>query len=215
MSAVTDLAAPAARLKKPSWKDPRLLIGILLVLVSVASVTALLGNADKTVEMFAARDDISVGQKITSDEFSIVNVSLGEVEHTYLSAETGIPENAVATTFIRKGELIPGASLGTADALDRKPVALTIDSALPEGAGAGARVDVWVAMPDGRNGFSPPERLLESAEISQLTETGPALGSVQIEQLHVLVTDEKMPGLLNALSNGARINVVLNPGSGS
>ena len=37
-----------ARLKAPSWKDPRLLIGILLVLLSVSGVVAVIGSADKT-----------------------------------------------------------------------------------------------------------------------------------------------------------------------
>ena len=40
-------AAEGARLKRPSWKDPRLLIGILLVLASVVGVISLVGAADQ------------------------------------------------------------------------------------------------------------------------------------------------------------------------
>ena len=51
---VPEVSATAARLKRPSWKDPRLLVGILLVLVSVAGVGFLVGRADRTGEVLAA-----------------------------------------------------------------------------------------------------------------------------------------------------------------
>lgn len=70
----------APRLSKPSWKDPRLLIGILLVLASVAGVVALVGNAARTVPMYAAKDALVVGQSITVDSFTIVQVQLGTVD---------------------------------------------------------------------------------------------------------------------------------------
>jgi hypothetical protein len=191
------------------------MVGVLLVLVSVAAVTALLGSADKTVPMLAARDDIGVGEPVRAEDLSVVEVRLGSVESAYLRAQDELPQGAIATALLRSGELIPASALGSPDLLDRKPVGLTIDSPLPEGARAGSRVDVWVAMPDGRNGFSQPELLLEAAEVSELSEASSALGAAESERLHVLVTDEKMPGLLNALSNGAKINVVLNPGRSS
>lgn len=191
------------------------MVGILLVLVSVAAVTALLSSADKTVPMLAARDDIGVGEPVRIEDLSVVEVRLGNVESAYLRAQDKLPQGAIATNLLRRGELIPASALGAPDLLDRKPVGLTIDSPLPEGARAGSRVDVWVAMPDGRNGFRQPELLLEAAEVSELSEASSALGAAESERLHVLVTDEKMPGLLNALSNGAKINLVLNPGRSS
>jgi len=191
------------------------MVGILLVLVSVAAVTALLAGADRTVPMLAAKEDIAVGEALLPDDFSVVEVRLGTIESAYLHAQTQLPEGAVATSMLRGGELIPSSALGSADVLDRKPVGLNIDSPLPTGAQAGSRVDVWVALPDGRNGFNQPELLLEAAEVSELSEASSAFGSAQSERLHVLVTDEKMPTLLDALSNGAKINVVLNPGSPS
>ena len=60
--------ANAARLKKPSWKDPRLLIGILLVLASVVGVISLVGAADQTAEAYAAREPIAVGETLTADK---------------------------------------------------------------------------------------------------------------------------------------------------
>ncbi|MFD1212681.1 hypothetical protein ACFQ36_11595 [Arthrobacter sp. GCM10027362] len=215
MSSAPDPSVPALRLQQPSWKDPRLLIGILLVLASLAGVTALVSSADKTVPMLAAKEQIAVGTPLAAEDFVVVDARLGDLEGAYLRAADPMPANAVATSLLRPGELVPRSALGRADELDRKPVGLPVDSPLPDGAGPGARVDVWVALPDARNGFGEPQLLLEAAEISQLTRPSSALGGLQPEQLHVLVPDSKMAVLLHALSNGARINVVLNPGSAS
>lgn len=212
---VPDSSATVARLKRPSWKDPRLLVGVLLVLVSVAGVVVLVGNADRTTEVFAARDGIAVGEKLTRDNVVRAKVRLGETEEQYITAESGLPEGVVAVQRIGKDQLVPRASLGSVDQLDRKPVALTIEETLPAQAVAGARVDVWVAQPDARNGFSEPKLLLPGAEIAEVTAGSTALGSSKTTVLMVLVEDGQMPALLGAQANEAKISVVWNPGGGA
>lgn len=212
---VPDSSATAARLKRPSWKDPRLLVGVLLVLVSVAGVVFLVGSADRTTEVYAARDGIAVGERLTRDNVVRAKVRLGETEEQYITAESGIPEGVVAVQRIGKDQLVPRASLGSVDQLDRKPVALTIEETLPTQAVAGARVDVWVAQPDARNGFSEPKLLLPGAEIAEVTSGSTALGSSKTTVLMVLVEDGQMPVLLGAQANEAKISVVWNPGGGA
>ncbi len=207
--------AGGARLRKPSWKDPRLLVGILLVLASMAGVISLVGAADRTTEAFAAREPITVGEKVTADKLNRVRVRLGDVEQHYLTPEAGLAEGLVAVQRIGKDQLVPRDSTGQLDLLDRKPVAVTVDEALPAQAVAGSRVDVWVALPDARNGFSQPALLLPGAEIAQITPGSTALGSARSTVVMVLVTDSQMPGLLGAQANKAKISVVWNPGGTS
>ncbi|KNH17126.1 hypothetical protein ACU18_11080 [Arthrobacter sp. ZBG10] len=211
---VADPPVPVARLKRPSWKDPRLLVGLLLVLVSVAGVVFLVGSADRTTEVYAARDGIAVGEALTAANVVRAKVRLGETEKQYLTVEEGLPAGVVAIQRIGKDQLIPRGSLGAVDRLDRKPVALTIQDALPSQAVAGARVDVWVAQPDARNGFGEPTLLLNAAEIAEVTTGSSTLGSTRTTVLMVLVPDSRMPALLGAQANDARIAVVWNPGAG-
>ncbi|WAP52741.1 hypothetical protein OL239_05980 [Arthrobacter sp. ATA002] len=215
MSLTTTVPAPAPRLKKPSWKDPRLLLGILLVLSSTAGVVALVGSADQTTEVLVADRNIPVGTPVSAGDFAAVPVRLGEVSGSYLPAADGIPDGSVASSLLRKGELVARSDLGTADGLDRKPVGLRVDDLLPSGTQAGSRVDVWVALPDERNGFKEPQKILTAAEISELTVDESVLGANRSTQILVLVEDGDLPGLLSAQSNGARIAVVPNPGSGT
>ena len=205
-------AAGGARLKRPSWKDPRLLVGILLVLASVVGVVSLVGAADQTTEAYAAREPIAVGETLTVDKLHRVRVRLGEVEQLYLTPESGVDAGLVAVQRIGKDQLLPRESVGQLDRLDRKPVAVTVEESLPAQAAAGSRVDVWVALPDARNGFSEPALLLSGAEISQITEGSTALGSSRSTVVMVLVPDAQMPKLLGAQANKAKIAVVWNPG---
>jgi hypothetical protein len=210
-----DATATGTRLKRPSWKDPRLLVGVLLVLASVIGVISLVGSADKTTDVYAAKDSIAVGEKLSPENVVLAKVRLGETEEHYLTVESGLPEGLVAVQRVGKNQLIPRDSLGKVDALDRKPVTVTIEESLPDQAVAGTRVDVWVALPDARNGFSEPKLLLPGAEIAQVTPGSTALGSSRNTEVMVLVADNQMPALLGAQANQAKISVVWNPGGGA
>ncbi|WP_026550304.1 hypothetical protein [Arthrobacter sp. Br18] len=202
----------AERLKKPSWRDPRLLVGLLLVLASTAGIVALIGSVDRTTEVLAAKSDIAVGSPLVPDDFDVVPVRLGDLEEWYVLAADGLPERPIATRLIKKGELVPTGTVGTADELDRKPVGLSVADPLPTGTAAGARVDVWVSLRGQGTAFDKPVLLLEAAEVSEITVNESALGANSSTLVHVLVDDRAMPDLLNALSNEAAIAVVLNPG---
>lgn len=211
----SQVAAESPRLKKPSWKDPRLLIGILLVLASTAGVIALLNSQNTTVQVYSARADIAVGSTVTADDLVAVPVRLGDATGAYLPLSGGVPDRGVALRLITEGELVPSSAIGTADDLDRKPVGLAVEDPLPTGTSAGDRVDVWVSSRTDTNSYAEPRLLLEAAEVSELTVGESALGGTAPTLVQVLVDDETMPELLDALSNDARIAVVLDPGAGS
>lgn len=211
----TRLPGEAPRLKKPSWKDPRLLIGLLLVIASTAGVIALVESQNTTTEVLSARQDIPVGSALSPDDFVGVRVRLGDAAGAYVPVSEGVPRSAVATRLIPQGELVPAAAVGSADDLDRKPVGLTVEDPLPSGTAAGDRVDVWVSLRTDTNTYEEPVLLLEAAEVAELTVGESALGASASTLVQVLVGDEAMPDLLNALSNDAHIAVVPNPGAGS
>jgi len=210
-SSIGGSGGPATRLAKPSWKDPRLLLGILLVLSAVAAVVALVGSADKTVDMYVARDTLVVGQTVTADAFATVKVRLGDVDDKYFPAGAVISANAVAVRMVPKGELVPRSSIGGVDGLDRKPASVTVTEPLPKEVVVGSRVDVWVALPNDRNGFDKPLLMLPGAEVAALNAESMALGSGKTTQLLVLVSDEQMPQILGAIANKAKVAVVWNP----
>ncbi|RAN79287.1 hypothetical protein B5P43_15340 [Bacillus sp. SRB_336] len=207
-----DAQGRAPRLGKPSWKDPRFFVGILLVLASVAGVVALVGGADRTVPAYVAKDALVVGQTITRDSFDIVQVRLGDLEAKYLDPGGALPGHAVAVRMVPRGELVPASSIGGTDALDRKTASVSVTEPLPKEVVAGSHVDVWVALPDERNGYREPVLMLPGAEVAAVNDATTSLGSGKSTQLMVLVTDVQMPKFLGAVANKAKVSVVWNPG---
>lgn len=204
-------ASGAARLRRPSWKDPRLLLGLLIVVASIAGVIALVSGLDRSTEVFTAREDLTVGQPLRIEDLTVARVRLGDAEAAYLTPGT-LQDGAVVTRHVPRGELVAASAVGHADALDRKPVAIAITDALPRDAVAGARVDVWVALPGSTpNSYQKPTLLLPGAEIAEVTTSTSALGASRQTILQVLVEDRAMAQILNALGNQARISVVWNP----
>jgi hypothetical protein len=209
------LPAPnAQRLRKPSWRDPRLAVGIGLVLVSVVLGSRVVAAADDTEPVWAAARTLTPGDPIGADDVVVVDVRLPDGASRYWSAGSEVPDDLVALRTVGAGELLPRSGVGAVADVDVRPVGIPVDGTLPAGLGKGSRVDVWVAQPDPdrAGGFTEPERLVDAAEVAEVSEGGGALGSGGVTTVQVLVTEDQLPLALGALANGAAVSVVLLPG---
>ncbi|WP_343902090.1 SAF domain-containing protein [Arthrobacter rhombi] len=204
---------PVRRLRKPGWKDPRLLVGLLLVAASVAGVLTLVSTQNQTVPMYVARQDIALGQKIDPAKLRVVDVRLDAVRDSYLSAEQPPADDLQANALIRSGELLPVASIGGRDPQGRKPLSVELPQELPIAVGVGTRVDVWAAERGSTSTtYGEPKRLLQAVEVSAIRERDAGFGVASGQLVELLVTDEDLPGMLSAIANDARLTVVNNPG---
>lgn len=208
---------PAQRLRKPSWRDPRLAIGLVLVLLSVVLGSVVVTAADETQPAFAAARALAPGDAIGPDDVRVVQVKVDDLTRTYLSAGEPLPEGAVVTRSVGEGELVPRGAVGDVDAVAVRPVGVPFDGPLPRGLGKGAVVDVWVAAPNPERAgtFLRPEPLVEGAVVSEVSESGGALGAGGATTVQVLVTADQLPEVLGAIANGAAVSLVLLPGAGS
>ena len=82
---MSDLPTPtASRVRAPSWRDSRLLVGLLLVLVSTVLGSVVVARADDRVPVYAARGDVAPGQRLTEADVVRVDVLLGDGAAGYL-----------------------------------------------------------------------------------------------------------------------------------
>ncbi|NUL46370.1 flagellar biosynthesis protein FlgA [Cellulosimicrobium funkei] len=200
--------AEAQRLTRPGWKDPRLLAGLLLVLLSVAGIVALVQSLDRSEGYWAAGQDLVPGNVVETDQLTVVQARLGDAADDYLRADEPFPENRAVVGTVRQGELLPAGAVAMVDPQSRQAVSLTVADPLPEGTASGARVDVWIAAKDGNQGFSEPELVAPSAELAEITEATGSFGSTGGMNVQILVGPEQLPLVLDAKGNGARISVV-------
>ncbi|NYL94127.1 flagellar biosynthesis protein FlgA, partial [Salmonella enterica subsp. enterica serovar Typhimurium] len=54
MSTTMSASAEGGRLRRPRWRDPRLLVGLMLVLASIAGVVALVASSQRTAAYWTA-----------------------------------------------------------------------------------------------------------------------------------------------------------------
>lgn len=213
----TDPTAPAegARLCRPRWRDPRLLVGLVLVLASLAGVTAIVAGAQRTQTYWAAARDLAPGAPVPADAFVPVDANLADAAGHYLRADAPAPEGKVVGAVVRAGELVPADALADVDPQRRRPVGVQLAEPLPAGTSAGDRVDVWVAtrQDDGRD-YEAPRRIAEGLEISELTEAEGGFGTGATTRLQLMAGEDVLAQLLDAKVSEARITVVPALGEG-
>ncbi|RKQ37177.1 hypothetical protein C1C97_003505 [Kocuria tytonis] len=188
---------------------------MLLVLLSVLGVILLVATANRSEPYYVAAEDLSVGQRITAENLTTVDAHLQDASSQYLPGGQALREDAVMTQRVARGQLLPAAAVGTADALDRTPVGIALETPVPAQAGPGTHVDVWVARPKptGR-GYLEPRKLVTAAEIARVDTTDTALGGSGGVTVHVLVTRSQVGPLVDALGNDAKVTLVPNTTGG-
>lgn len=214
-------SAGSARIKAPSWKDPRLLIGVLLVLASVAGVVAVVSYSSRTTQVWAASRDIGTGEVLTADAMHKVEVALNDVNARYLPGSVDLRDR-IALSAVRKDELIPAGSIGSGDQLSKRRIAIKLDTPLPAGARKGDAVDVWVAEAatvigaETKAGSNRAIKVASGAELADLSQQGGAgIGFGAGATIFVLVSESEVSQIVNAQAAKSTISVIWRGASGS
>ena len=204
----------AARLRRPRWRDPRLLVGVVIVALSVALGSWVVSAASRTVPVFVADGALTPGTPLAPEALRTVDVRLGAGAGGYLPADEPLPEGLVALRVVDDGELVPLTALG-ADA-DVRSVAVPVGSGLSDRIRPGAVVDLWF-VPDapvatgaagGKPARSEPSTLAQSVVVEQVDAEDGAIVVDGTVTLHVLVPTDSLPKVLTALSGAGTVAVV-------
>jgi hypothetical protein len=200
----------AARLRRPRWRDPRLLTGVVIVALSVALGSWVVSAAGRTVPVFVADGALTPGEPVTAGALRVADVRLGSGTSRYLPADEPLPADLVALRVVDDGELVPLTALG-ADAGVRS-VAVPVGSGLSDRIRPGAVVDLWFVptAPAGpADGDRPePRTLAQDAVVEQVDAEEGAIVVNGTVTLHVLVPSDALPTVLTALSETGTVAVV-------
>ena len=212
MSDVT--TTQANRLRRPTWKDSR-----LLVLLSTALGGFVVSRAEDTVPVYAAKADLVPGQALGDGDVQRVDVRLGDTMGRYLSAEGDLPAGLHALRAIGGGELISRSSVGDRERVDTRVVSVLVDSVAANSLAQGSLVDVYVNRPTGTTGpggrpvLAGPERRLERATVAAVPEEGSVLGGISSQvPIQLIVPTSAVQGLVEDIDLAAKITLVPVPG---
>ncbi|WP_062078106.1 hypothetical protein [Demequina globuliformis] len=198
----------AGRLKRPSWTDPRLLIGIALIALSLVAVAMTVRAADSTVAHYSARDTLTPGSTLTEQDVVVSAVKVPDGEYLETSAEPRW--GAVVTRTVGAGELVPVDALTDADDAGVRPIAVTTSLPLAEGLQAGSVVDVWLTTEDDA-GARSTVLIGEGLTVTAVERADGAFASGG-DTVHVGVDTAGVAAFLDAVASGGALAVV-GPGS--
>ncbi|MFC5296136.1 SAF domain-containing protein [Brachybacterium tyrofermentans] len=205
-------AAPVMRLRRPRWKDPRLIVGIVLVVASVLMGALLVSRLAETTPVLVARSPIVPGDVIGPENLATVEMRLGEQDGLYVGSLDAVPSGAVATRTVQAGELIPLSAVGQASDVPLRPIVIPVDATVAESVAPGATVELWHTSPEADDGTSADAELLVSAGIVRNIDEGSSLG-MRSMAVEVLVPQADLPAVLKVLSRDERLDVIGVPGA--
>lgn len=131
------------RVKTPSWFDPRLILGIVLVLGSVALGAIVVSRADSSTSVVAVSHDLAAGTVLTAGDVHTTRVRLQRTTGLYVPGDASVLGQTLARP-LRSGELLARSAVG---ATAKTETTLTVP-VRPENAPdvkRGQRIAVWVS----------------------------------------------------------------------
>lgn len=218
---MSSLPTPTARrLTTPSWKDTRLLIGILLVLLSVIIGALAFRAADDRVGVWAARTTLTPGESIAESDLTRVDVQLGDGAGRYLSSEQALPVGAVIDRELRAGELLPRSAIVSPLDLEVQRVAVRVDPVSLSNLTKGSRVTVLApTMPSSSDGRRSRERPTYEVFARRVTvhalprSSGGVMGSGNGSAAILVVPKDLVADLLSLDDKDHPIKLVIEAGS--
>ncbi|MBK8469070.1 MAG: hypothetical protein WAR57_09090 [Candidatus Phosphoribacter sp.] len=207
----------AARLQRPSWRDSRLLVGTLLVLLATVLGAKAVAGADDRVPRYAASVALKAGDRLSDANLQRVDVLLDDALATYLSAATPLPPDAFAVREVRAGELVPMSAVGTSGDIAVQPLTVRVDADSVAGLVPGSVVDLWVSKRDlntPQERFLPAILALRAVTIAWIpTDAGSFGVSASSAAVTLLVPSAEVATVISASDAKARLALVPVPGS--
>lgn len=205
-------ATTTHRFRRPRLRDPRVIVGAILVLASVLGTWTIVNRAAHTIHVWAAATTLVPGSTIAEGDLTSAEVNMPAYAGAYLSADDAAPIGSTVLRTVRSGELLPASEVGSVRQLAGRVLSLTLSTALPEAVAKGGQVDVWAA--DGRADDVKPRQILDGVDVIKADHEARGFGATQGARIEVFVPNDKLSAVLVAQTSGFDIAVVAVPERG-
>ncbi|MEV8253458.1 hypothetical protein AB0O95_05760 [Rhodoglobus sp. NPDC076762] len=188
--------------------DPRLAIGIVLVVASVVGVVSIVAATDDSTEVYAAASTFTPGDRVLGSDLVVRSVKLNEATDLYIARGEMPAEGFVATRSIEKGELVPASSLGSHEGLSLTSLVISPQGGLSASVATGASVDVWASAEQADGMFGAPSVIISGAVVVRLLEDDSLVSANHSSAVELLVPRSHVARLLEAMANGDVLSVI-------
>ncbi len=187
--------------------DPRLPIGIGLVVISVVGVFGIVQAADTSTSVYSTSAALSPGDRVYVRDLEVATVRLGDVGDHYLGQGDVPPEGLLVTRAVAEGELLPASAVGSAASLRVASIVVAVSGQLSKSIAPGTVVDVWSASQTEDRRFGPPAVLVGSATVVRVLEDDGLIADKN-GGVEILVPRDRIARVLEATADGDVISLV-------
>jgi hypothetical protein len=203
---------PTAIRRRPAF-DIRLLIGLALVVGSVAGVIAIVSASDRRTTVYAAASSLSPGDRIDDGDLVLRQVSLDSAETLYLEPGDVPDGGLVVGAVVRAGELVSRSAVASVEGGRSTSLVLELSGRVSAAVVPGAMVDVWAAPQSSgevasQGAFGPPVVLTADAVVIRVVDDEGIVAASDGDAVEVLVPRNRIARLLQAIANGDALAVV-------
>ncbi|WP_163547578.1 SAF domain-containing protein [Candidatus Frankia nodulisporulans] len=137
---------PARRITRRRWRDSRLLVGVLLVLVSVVVGARLFATADSSRQWVVARGDLPAGHVVVAGDLGTVSARLDGTTsgRYYPGARVGDLTGATLARPVNAGEFVSGGDFAGRDRPATRLVPVIVKAGRLPALESGDHVDIYV-----------------------------------------------------------------------
>lgn len=197
------------RLRRPGWRDPRLLIGVALVLLSAVGGSLLVQHLSRTDTVLVATSALVPGDEIAAEDLQPAEVRLPDPD-LYVSAPEHVPAGSVALNPVGAGEMIPRSSVAGPQQLAHRVVAVPVEGVVAAGVVTGAHIELWataVPGPGAGDDEPTPALLVGDAVVHRVTSES-SVGGARGPTIELVVPESVVPTVLSALAAEHRLDIV-------
>lgn len=189
----------AQRLHIKPWRDPRLLIGVLLILGATVLGARLAAAGDDTVEYWALASSVKPGDEVTRDALVPTRVHLtSSAAANYLRTDQTFDQPLGDLQWANagsRGALVERAALVPKATTQRSQLPLNVSTgAAPVDLARGDLVDVWVGPGPGDDAGGKAVRVLQSVRVVQTGDKAAAIGGSLAQTILVDVDNTQLQG---------------------
>jgi hypothetical protein len=201
------------RLHIRPWRDPRLLLGLLLVLGATVLGARLAAAHDDTVEYWSVGKAATAGEPVTRDALSVTRVRLSSASAgSYVRTDeelTAPLEELVWAHEVSPGSLLAKDAIEPRSRTTRSQLPLNVaEGAAPADLDRGDLVDVWVGPGPGDEPAGRARRVLERVRVAETGGDAAALSGSLAQTVLVDVDAAQLGGTVVSTVAAGHVTLV-------
>ena len=126
--------------RRPAWRDPRLIVGLALIAVSIILTTSIVSAARGGATVYRATQAILPGDVL--GPHNIAPTRLDVDTSVYVTADALTP-GATVSEEVAVGEILRASAIADTSAATTRRLVITVSDSLPSSVQAGDQLDLW------------------------------------------------------------------------